>query len=399
MRLSKDVETLYPDLCRWKDHLHTMPELGLDLPRTAAYVRGCLEDMGVANIRDGLARYGLVATLSGRDPGPVLALRADMDGLPIQEDAQHQVRSDTQGRMHACGHDAHMAVLLGVARHFTRHPGQLKGSLKLVFQPGEEGPGGAQPMIEQGALKDPDADAILGLHVWSGLETGRVGVRPGVIMAAADSFSVTVKGRGGHGAMPHETVDSIVVACDIIQALQLIVSRKMDPLKPVALSVGTIKGGCASNVIAPQVRFTGTFRTLEEKLRDEISGHIARTVSGVCQLHGADYQYHRTPGYPPVVNHRAMTDLVRSQVKSIRGLILEDDFDPTLGAEDMAYYLRQVPGCFFFVGAGRDDGKTMPHHHPGFEIDPRAMAVALAVLLRSISAFFTTPPDCLRENP
>ena len=257
-------------------------------------------------------KTGIVATISSGHPGKVLALRADMDALPIQEANEVSYRSQHDGKMHACGHDGHTAIALGTAYYLNQHKNDWQGTVKIIFQPAEEGPGGAKPMIEAGVLCNPDVDAIIGLHLWNNLPLGTVGVRPGALMAAVECFRATIRGKGGHGAMPDQTVDSIVVASQIVNSLQTIVSRNIKPLDAAVVTVGEFQAGTALNVIADSANLSGTIRYFNPELETLIRDRLEATFSGICQMHGAEYELNHWQLYPPTVNDDAMAELVRS---------------------------------------------------------------------------------------
>jgi len=308
-----------------------------------------------------------------------------MDALPLHEVADPPYRSRHAGKMHACGHDAHMAILLAAARILTARRHEVAGTVKFVFQPAEEGPGGAKPMIEEGVMEGPRVDAALGFHVWNPLPVGTIGVRPGPVMANTDQFDLTIEGQGGHGAMPHLSVDAIAITGQVITALQTIVSRNVSPLESAVLTLGTIHGGDRHNIIARSVTLSGTVRTFSPSLRefmprriDELAGGISRGMGGTCRL-----DYHRT--YPAVVNDPGMTELVRTAAAKVVGPEHVVEAEPSMGGEDMAYFLQEVPGCFFFIGTSNPEaGITHPHHHPEFDLDERALAIGTKVILQAI---------------
>ncbi len=386
---SKEVEQMFPKMRQWRRQIHMNPELGFEEVKTSKMVAEHLESLGI-EVQTGVAKTGVVGLLRGDkadDSSKVLLIRADMDALPIEEENEVEYKSKNKGVMHACGHDSHVATLMALAELLAGKKSELAGTVKFVFQPAEEGPGGAKPMIEAGVLENPKVDAALALHVWNEFPLGVVGVRSGPILASADTFKFKIIGKGGHGAVPHHSIDSIVIASQAILAMQTIVSRRIDPQMPAVVSVGTIKGGFRSNVIAPDVECTGTFRTFDEEMRGQISDMIEQTLKATVSMHGADYEYKRIPNYPPTVNDEQMSSLVR---KAALNVLDEDKVinpNPSMGAEDMSYFLQKVPGCFFLVGSAPSDG-AFPHHHPRFDIAEEAMAVGLAVMLESVKLFF-----------
>ncbi len=393
-RLRAEVQDLQADLVTWRRDLHRHPELGFEEFRTADVIAHKLTEWGIEH-QTGVAKTGLVATIQGDLPGPVLAIRADMDALPVQEANQVPYRSIHDGRMHACGHDGHVAIALGTAYHLSQHLDQLKGTVKFIFQPAEESPGGAKPMIEEGVLKNPDVDAIIGLHLWNNLPLGTVGVRSGPLMAAVELFECHIQGKGGHGAMPHQTVDSVVVAAQIVTALQTIVSRTVNPLESAVVTVGELHAGVANNVIADSARMTGTVRYFNPELENVIGQRVQDIIAGISQSHGATYDLNYWPLYPAVINDAKMAELVRSVAETVIetpvGVVPECQ---TMGGEDMSYFLQEVPGCYFFVGsANQERGLAYPHHHPRFDFDETALGIGVEMFLRCIEKFSQTRPS------
>ncbi|MEM6713887.1 MAG: M20 family metallopeptidase [Cyanobacteria bacterium P01_D01_bin.6] len=382
------IRQLQPQITLWRRQIHQQPELAFREAKTAAFISQKLTEWGVKH-QKGIAKTGIVATIQGQQPGPVLAIRADMDALPIHELNQVDYRSQQDGVMHACGHDGHVAIALGTAYYLSQHRDSFCGTVKFIFQPAEEGPGGAKPMIEEGALENPDVDAIIGLHLWNNLPVGTVGVRTGPMMAATEFFHCTIKGRGGHGAIPHQTVDSIVVAAQIVNAIQTIVARNIDPLKSAVVTLGELHAGSAVNVIADQARLSGTVRYFDEIYENYFAQRLDEIVGGVCQCHGAHYELDYNPLYPPVINDAGITELVRSVALSVvetpAGVVPECQ---TMGGEDMSFFLRAVPGCYFFLGsANQAKSLTYPHHHPRFDFDESALSTGVEMFVRCVEAF------------
>ncbi len=383
--LRPDVIAEIPEMVRLRRDLHQHPELGFQEVRTSGIVADALEQMGL-KVRRNVARTGVVAVIEGGHPGPTLLMRADMDALPVHEECAHEYVSHFPGKMHACGHDGHTSILLTAARLLYKRRDTLKGRIKLVFQPAEEGPGGAEPMIAEGVLGDPKVDAAVGLHLWSYLPVGTVGVSPGPFMAAADAFTIKIRGCGGHAAAPHQCVDPVVTAAHLILALQTIVSRNVNPFKPAAVSITRVRGGEANNVIPAEVELGGTMRTFEEELRTLVRGRIHEMVEGVCKSFGAEGEFIFDEGYPPLVNDPGMTALVREVCEKMNLTVRDDQH--TLGGEDMAYFLRDVPGCYFFLGAGNpENGCDFAHHHPRFNVDEEALGLGVEVFLRIAEAY------------
>jgi amidohydrolase len=302
-----------------------------------------------------------------------------MDALPLQEEGEKEYISLNSGAAHACGHDGHMAVLLGVAHLLKNRRSQFKGKVVFLFQPAEELlPGGAKPMIEEGALDG--VDAIFGLHFWQLLPTGKIGIVKGPMMAQPDDFRITVKGKGGHGSMPHLTIDPILVASNLVVNLQSVVSRNVDPLKPAVLSFGTIQGGTVFNIIPSEVTLTGTVRTFDPSVRAMMERRLREMAEGTAKAYGTSISLDYQIGYPPVVNDSSSVDFVLKVVKETLGEESIAAIDPTMGGEDFSYYLQRVPGAFFFLGAG--DGTKFPHHHPGFDLDEKALPQATLLMSR-----------------
>jgi amidohydrolase len=382
------IQDLQTQLVDWRRRLHQRPELGFREQLTADFISQRLTDWGIEH-QTGIAETGVVAVIEATAPGPVLGIRADMDALPIQEENQVSYCSQHPGIMHACGHDGHVAIALGAAYYLAQHRDGFTGTVKIIFQPAEEGPGGAKPMIEAGVLTNPDVEAMIGLHLWNNLPLGTVGVRSGPLMAASEFFEITVQGKGGHGALPHQTVDAIVVGAQIINALQTIVSRNIDPTKSAVVTVGKFHGGSASNVIADTAHLNGTVRYFDRVYRDFFAARIEEIVAGICQSYGATYCFSYQALYPPVINDAGMADLVKSVALSVvetpAGVVPDCH---TMGGEDMAFFLQEVPGCYFFLGsANAEKALAYPHHHPRFDFDETALGLGVEMFVRCIEAY------------
>ncbi len=382
-RVREAAAALRPRLVAWRRRFHAHPELSFEERETAAAVAEELAGLGLPVARP--VPTGVVAEVRGA-AGPVVVLRADLDALPLQEENRVEYASRRPGVMHACGHDGHAAILLGAATVLAGLQGALPGTVRLVFQPAEEKPpGGARAMVEAGVLAG--VRAAVGFHLWSDLPVGTVGVREGPAMAAADEFRVEVAGRGGHGAQPHQAVDACLVAAQIILNLQTIVSRRVNPLRPAVVSVGRVTAGHAFNVIAPRASLEGTVRSLDEDTRALLHRELARVVEHTCALAGAEGRVEVFGGYPPVVNDGAVTEAVRrAAVQAVgRESVLEPE--PLMGGEDFAYFAREVPSCYFLLGARNEArGIVHPHHHPRFDLDEDALPVGVEVLVRAALA-------------
>lgn len=387
-----EIRSLQPQLVAWRRQLHQRPELGFKEHLTAELIKQSLDKLGI-EYRDNIAQTGIVATIEGREPGPVLAIRADMDALPIQEENEVPYRSQHDGKMHACGHDGHTAIALGTAAYLVSHRHSFAGTVKIIFQPAEESPGGAKPMIEAGVLKNPDVDGIVGLHIWNNLPLGTVGVRSGALMAAVECFTVKIKGKGGHGALPQQTIDSVVITAQIINALQTIVSRNINPIDSAVVTVGEMHAGSAPNVIADSAFFRGTVRYFKAELGGYFRGRIEAIVKGICDSHGADYELDYIELYPAVINDPAMAELVRDVAMEVIetpvGIVPECQ---TMGGEDMSFFLQEVPGCYFFLGSANASlGLNYPHHHPRFDFDETVLGMGVEMFIRCVERFCPLP--------
>jgi len=365
-------------LVAWRRTIHTHPELGFQEVQTAALVAGALREMDI-HVETGIGGTGVIGIL-GQGP-PTVALRADMDALPIQELNDVPYASQVPGVMHACGHDAHVAILLGVATLLAESP-PPRGQVRFLFQPSEEGAGkdgksGAPRMIEDGALEG--VDAIFGLHVLPDKPAGTVGVVPGPVFAAANAFRLYVRGRGGHGAYPHRAVDPIVLSAQVIIAIQTIVARRLRPLDSGVVTVGTVHGGTKGNIIPEEVKLTGTMRSFRPEVRELLRTELERACEVVRAL-GGDFDLHIGGGYPPTVNDAAMAALVCEAATDLLGADQVYAPDPEMGAEDFSFFLEKVPGCYFRLGTGRPGEPAHGLHNPHFDIDERALPVGVAVL-------------------
>lgn len=383
-RLQAAVRALVPELVRIRREIHQWPELSFQEVRTAERIATSLRALGF-EVETGVARTGVVGLLRGARGDRTVLVRADMDALPLTELSEVPYASRIPGVMHACGHDAHVAMLLGVARVLAGLRTELAGNVKFVFQPAEEGPGGAQLMLAAGVLSDPRVDMVLGFHVWNELPVGLVGVRSGPVMASADEITLQVEGKGGHGADPHLSVDAVVVAAHIVTALQTIVSRQISPLETAVLTIGSITAGSGHNIIAHSATMTGTIRTFSEALRGELPGRIRQLAEGVAQAFGARCTVKITRQCPVTVNDPQVACMVERAARRVLGEDRVVLAQPTMGAEDIGYFLQEVPGCYLFVGAANPEkGLDQPHHHPRFDIDEEAMPAGVSVLVQAI---------------
>ena len=389
---ASDLETriaaVEQEMLAWRRHLHQHPELSNREGETAKFVAEKLRGFGLEP-RTGVARHGVVAVLKGDRPGPVVALRADMDGLPVSEEVPvpfaSRARAEFGGRqvgvMHACGHDTHMAMLLASAKVLTGIKDRLHGSVVFIFQPAEESvpreeqPAGAELMVKEGVLKDPRVDAIFGLHVFANVPTGHVSWRSGPVMAAADSYEIVVRGRQTHGAAPWTGVDPIVIGSQIVTALQTIVSRQIDiTAQPAVLTVGQFEAGVRHNIIPDSARLVGTIRTFDAAMRKDIHARIERTAGSIAEAGGGTAEVRIDPGYPVTVNHPGLTEQMLPTLRRILGERLFEG--PKIGgAEDFSYFQQQVPGLFLFLGITpkAQVGQAAQNHSPRFEVDEAAL--------------------------
>ncbi len=359
--------------------IHRFPELGFEEERTAGIVEAELDTLGIEHRR--VAKTGVVGIVRGALPGKVAGLRADMDALPLTERSGESFSSEVPGKMHACGHDAHTAMLLGAARVLASDRANLRGTAVLLFQPAEEGPGGALPMIEAGAMDDPKIDAVAMLHVDPRLDTGSIGFIPGACNAAADEFHVHVTGRGGHGASPHLSVDAIPCAAAIVLALQNIAAREIDPLKTVVVTIGTIEGGYRNNIIADRVKLTGTFRSQDPTVRAQLETRARRIVEGVAAGYGAKGELEMFWGYPAVINDAMLAATFRTYLEKTSAMPVLAPA-PTMGGEDFAYFAEKVPGLLVRHGIRNEAfGSIHPGHSPEFRVDERSLAYGIETLV------------------
>lgn len=383
-----EVDEILPGVIADRRHLHEHPELGFQEYETAEFVRQRLEALGVEDIRTGINVTGVTGLIHGtaEGPGRNVLVRADMDALPIHEENDVEYSSTKEGVMHACGHDAHTSILLGLARVLTERKDQFSGTVKVLFQPAEElPPGGAKGMIEAGVLNDPPIEAVFGLHMSQGDPVGKIIVGAGPVMAAADGFDIVVRGKGGHGASPHECVDPVVVGSQIVVALQSLVSRNVDPMDSAVVSTCVFQSGHAFNVIPDTARLAGTVRTFKAETRDLMEKRVAEVANGVATALGAEADVTYTRGYPATVNDEVMTELAREAAIEVVGEENVIELEPKMGAEDFSYFLEDKPGSYFFVGSKNEDkGLVWGHHHPKFDIDEESLGAGLATMATSV---------------
>jgi amidohydrolase len=372
--------------------LHQHPELAHRELRTAGIVAERLRELGLDEVRTEIGQTGVVGVLRGGKAGRTVLLRADMDALPLTEQDRGQpYRSQVEGLHHGCGHDGHVAILLTVAEVLAARRAELAGTVTFVFQPAEERVGGAQGMIREGAL-DPRPDGCFGLHLWNELPVGEVDARPGPVYASADAFVITLRGRGGHGGMPHQTADPVVASAQLIVALQTLVSRESPPLEPAVLTIGSIHGGSAPNIIPDRVELQGTLRVFDPQLRQHLVKRLCDLATGIAALFRLEAEVRMTDSCPATINNAEMTQLVRGVAERVVGPEHVLSRSQTTGAEDMSLFLNEVPGCFFFVGSANAERElASPHHSPTFDFDEGALDVGVDMLTATTLEFLERP--------
>ena len=376
------AEEFFPDIQAIRHYIHSNPELSFQEFKTSEFVAKNLQTWGIEH-QTGIAGTGIVALVKGRNPEKrCIALRADMDALPITEANEADYKSKNEGVMHACGHDVHTACLLGAARILNDHKEEFEGTVKLIFQPGEEKhPGGASLMVEAGVLEHPKPEAIFALHVYPALPSGTAGFRAGQYMASADEIYITIEGKGGHAALPHQTVDPIAIAAQVITSLQQVISRKSNPLVPSVLTFGKIAGGFATNVIPDKVEILGTFRTMNEQWRYEAHGWIKDITEQVCTANGAKVTVEIPVGYPSLYNDPHLTLQAETWAREYIGIQNVHTLDLRMAAEDFSFYTQHIPGCFFRIGTNRNnEAFTAPVHNARFDIDEEAMKTGAGLM-------------------
>ena len=369
-------------------HLHAHPELAFQEHDTARFIADRLQSHGL-EVRTGVAQTGVVGLLRGGRPGRTVLLRADIDALPIQEENDVPYRSQRPDVMHACGHDGHTAILLNAARVLTERRERLAGNVKFMFQPSEERPpGGALPMIEQGVLDDPKVDAAFGLHVNAMLPTGTIAARAGATQAAADTFRIEITGQGGHAARPHLCVDTVLVAAQVVTALHTLVAREVNPIEPAVLTVGMLQAGTAPNVIPPAALLAGTVRTFDPELRQQMARRVEEVAAGIAGAMGAESRCEYSFGYPSVINDGAMTELVAEVARELVGSERVTHGERAMPADDFAYVLERVPGCYFRIGVSDPaGGPPSGNHHPRFDLDESALPLGVEMFVRVVERY------------
>lgn len=384
--IAREAESMRDSLIAQRRDIHMHPELSNREERTARVVAEKLRALGLTQVKTGVARHGVTALLVGGRPGPVVAVRADMDALPIDETLDVPYKSRVPGVKHACGHDVHTTVGLGVAELLSRMRADLPGTVKFIFQPAEEGAppgeeGGAKLMVEEGALENPRPRAIFGLHTDPQLEVGQIGYHSGPAMASSDRISITIKGKSSHGAQPHRGVDAIVVASEAVLALQNIRSRRIDPLEPLVITLGTIQGGNRNNIIADEVKLTGTMRTLNEEIRERAQVLMRETLASVTSAYGASFELQFDGSLPVTYNEPSLVAEMLPTVQRVVGDKNTVALKPFMPAEDFSFFQKVVPGFYYFLGvANREKGITAGWHTPEFDVDEESLVVGVKVM-------------------
>jgi amidohydrolase len=376
------VDEIKEEVIAWRRHLHANPELSFHEEKTAQFVYETLQSFGNLQLSRP-TKTSVMARLIGDEPGKVVAIRADMDALPIQEENTFEFASKNPGVMHACGHDGHTAMLLGTAKILSRLRPQIKGEVRFLFQHAEElHPGGAEEMVQAGVMDG--VDVVIGTHLWAPLETGKIGIVYGPMMASPDRFFIRIHGKGGHAALPHQTIDSIAIGAQVVTNLQHIVSRNTDPLEPLVVSVTQFIGGTTHNVIPGSVEIQGTVRSFDATLRQNVPKLMERIIKGITEAHGATYEFEYEYGYRPVVNNEKVTRVIEETVREVFGEEAIDHLKPNMGGEDFSAFQQKAPGSFFYVGAGnKEKGIVYPHHHPRFTIDEDALEIGVRVFVHA----------------
>ena len=392
-RIRHLATALEPKLIETRRRIHQHPELGFEEHETAGLAAGWLKELGL-EVQENICRTGVVALIKGHQAGQVVGLRAEMDALPLQEKSDHPYRSQNPGTMHACGHDAHVACLLGAAEILSSLRTEMTGAVKLIFQPSEEDvPSGALDMLSAGVLDDPPVDVLIALHVDPEMPTGGIGIRAGPYLAGARDFDVRIIGRGGHGAHPHQAIDAIVTAAHFVTDLQSVVSRRVDPLQPAVITVGQIHGGKADNIIADLVELSGTVRALDPRLDELLAQAVENVLLGVTTAAGARGEIEWTQGCAALVNDPGAAQAVHDAAVQLYGPeSLHEDIPQSMGGDDFSYFLKHVPGILF--GLGTNDGTertSYPLHHPQFDIDESALVKGAATL--ALTALNLLPAD------
>lgn len=380
--LNEKLEMVKDDVIAWRRYLHQYPELSFQEEKTSQFVYETLQSFGNLELSRP-TRTSVVARLLGREPGKVLAMRADMDALPIQEENEFPFASQNPGIMHACGHDGHTAMLLGAAKILSHWKDQIKGEIRFIFQHAEElPPGGAQEMVKEGVMEG--VDRVIGIHLMSTVPFGEIGIGYGTMTSANDTFGIRIQGKGGHSSMPNDTIDPIAIGAQVVSNLQHIASRNCDPMEKFVLSVTSFHGGDALNVIPDTVTLGGSVRSFNPKLRDHVPELMEKIIKGITEAHGASYQFDYQRGYSPVINDDKVTNLIEETILDVWGEDTLLKIPPMMGSEDFSSFANEVLGCFIFVGAGNwEKGIIYPHHHPKFTVDEDSLEIGVKLFVNS----------------
>lgn len=391
-QLENAIQEVISSVTEWRRHLHRHPEVSFEEVQTSQFIYDTLKSFGNIEL-ERPTRTSVVGRIIGKKPGKTLAIRADMDALPIFEKNTFDFVSENPGVMHACGHDGHTAMLLGTAKVLSQFKEDLQGEVRLIFQHAEElYPGGAEELVNAGVMEG--VDWVIGIHLWSPLEYGKIGIIYGPMMAGPDTFYITIKGKGGHAALPHETIDSIAIGAQVVTNLQHIVSRQVNTLDPLVLSVAKFTGGTTHNVIPGSVEMVGTVRSFNPDLRDRVPELMERVVKGVTEAHGAEYDFAYDKGYRPVINDQAVTKVVEELAKDLFGEAAIDHMAPSMVGEDFSAYQQKAPGTFIFVGAGNvEKGIVHPHHHERFTVEEAALEKGVQLFVHGAFKFLNDQLD------
>lgn len=390
MKIKEEVSNLNNELIELRRDFHMHPEQGFEELRTSKIISDYLASLGL-EVKRGIAKTGVVGLLRGKKDGRTILLRAEIDALPIQEENEIPYKSVNKGKMHACGHDGHVAMLLVAAKVLSQHKNEINGNIKFVFQPAEEIAGGAKFMIEEGVLEDPHVDAASGIHLRTPLKSGQIGITPGPTMAGVDFFKLVIKGEGGHTGYPHSSVDPIIAAANVITTIQIIQTREVNALKPLLIMFGRMEAGTAPNIIPGKVKLEGTIRYLYEGGQED-EKRFERIISGICKAHGTKYELEFIPSNRMLNNNPELTELVRSvALKLVRSQndIISDARN--MGGEDFSEFALRVPGVFYFIGTGNEEKETTyPHHHPRFNIDEDTLSTGVEMHVRTALAYLSS---------
>lgn len=386
-QLFSTIDDLYPEMVRIRRYLHQYPELSFEETETATYIASFYDELAIP-YETGVGGNGVVAMLKGAKPGRTVALRADFDALPIQEENDIPYKSKHDGVMHACGHDGHTATMLTIARVLKNYQEQLPGTVVFLHQHAEEfAPGGAKPMIEAGCLEG--VEAVFGTHLWATTPFGVLQTSTEAFMAGTDRFEITIHGKGGHGGYPHETKDAIAIGAELVTQLQQIVSRRLDPSDTAVVTTGVFQAGNAFNVIPDQATLKGTVRYLNTAVQEQVIAEMENMTEGICRSFGVSNTFNYVKGYPPLVNHKQEAQRILDTCTEIEAITTAENVSPVMGGEDFSYYMLEKPGAYFFTGAEKEG---YPHHHPKFNIDERALPVAAKTLIQAFATYQSDHP-------